>query len=168
MKQGEGVLLRPAARADAAAVGALAGEVFDGVALDYWIERSYGEIGGLGWRERKAAAVREEVLASPSSVIVAEGGGRIVGFITTRLDPVTLVGHIPNLGVARDFQGLGLGKRLLQAGRDLLVDGGARYLQIETLDANETGQVLYPRFGFREVARRIHYFMEADEWRPLE
>jgi ribosomal-protein-alanine N-acetyltransferase len=168
MKQDEEVTLRPAVRADAEVVGALAGDVFDRVAIDYWIERAYGEIGGTGWRARKAAGVRDEVAASPSSVVVAESGGRIVGFITTRLDPVALVGHIPNLGVARDFQGRGLGKRLLQAGHDLLVERGARYLQIETLDANDTGQTLYPRFGFREVARRIHYFMEADEWQPLE
>ena len=168
MQHDDEIALRPALQADADAVGTLAGDVFDRVAIDYWIERDFGEINATDWRTRKAAGVRAEVLANPSSVVVAEWGDRIVGFITTHIDPLTSVGHIPNLGVARDLQGRGLGKRLLQAGCDLLVSGGAKYLQIETLDANETGQVLYPRFGFREVARKIYYFMEADQWRPLD
>ncbi len=166
MEHDEETSLRAAVRADADAVGKLAGDVFDRVAIDYWIEQDFGEVNDTDWRSRKAAGVRAEVLANPDNVLVAEVGGRIVGFITTHIDPLTLVGHIPNLGVARDCQGQGIGKRLLQGAHDLLIAGGARYLQIETLDANETGQVFYPRFGFREVARKIYYFMEADRWRP--
>ncbi len=168
MQHDDELVLRPAMQADADAVGKLAGEVFDRVAIDYWIEQTFGEINGTDWRARKGGGVRAEVLANPSDVIVAEADGRVVGFITAHIDPVTLVGHIPNLGVARDCQGRGIGKRLLQAACDVLVGGGARYLQIETLAANETGQAFYPRFGFREVARKIYYFMEAGQWRPLD
>jgi hypothetical protein len=34
--------------------------------------------------------------------------------------------------------------------------------KIETLEQNARGQALYPRFGFREVARQIHYVMSLD------
>ena len=34
--------------------------------------------------------------------------------------------------------------------------------KIETLAQNERGQALYPRCGFREVARQIHYVMPLD------
>jgi len=166
MEHDDEVILRPAAEADAEALGALAGEVFDRVAIDYWIEQSFGAINATDWRSRKTASVRAEVAANPENAIVAEAGGRIAGFITTRVDAVTLIGRIRNLAIAREFQGRGLGRRLMQAGRDLMVARGAEYLQIETLETNEKGQALYESFGFREVTRQIHYFMEADQWQP--
>jgi len=36
---------------------------------------------------------------------------------------------------------------------------GMAMAKIETLVQNERGQALYPRFGFHEVARQIHYVM---------
>ena len=35
--------------------------------------------------------------------------------------------------------------------------------KIETLEQNAVGQALYPRAGFKEVARQIHYAMRLDE-----
>jgi ribosomal protein S18 acetylase RimI-like enzyme len=166
MKQDDEITTRPAVEADAEVMAAIAGDVFDRAAIDYWIEEDFGPINGISWRRRKEAAVRLEVLTNPSCAVVAEAGGEVVGFITTFFDPATRIGHIPNFAVRRDFQGRGLGKRLLQAGYELLVAAGAIYLQIETLDTNEVGQALYPSVGFREVTRRIYYFMEADQWRP--
>ena len=36
---------------------------------------------------------------------------------------------------------------------------GMAMAKIETLAQNDSGQALYPRCGFREVARQIHYVM---------
>ena len=36
---------------------------------------------------------------------------------------------------------------------------GMEYVRIETLDQNPVGQRFYPSYGFKEVARQIHYIM---------
>ena len=44
--------------------------------------------------------------------------------------------------------------------RDASIDQlGLRQAKIETLDTNLAGQHLYPKLGFVEVARQIHYAM---------
>jgi ribosomal protein S18 acetylase RimI-like enzyme len=37
-----------------------------------------------------------------------------------------------------------------------------RYVRIETLEQNRRCAALYPKLGFREIARQVHYI------RPLE
>ncbi len=158
------IQLRPATVEDAEAAAKIAAEVFEGVSFDYLVEQRYGRLNGTAWQERKADEVRREVAAEPESAIVAEAGGEVIGFVTTRYYERSAVGHILNVAVARAWQGRGVGKMLLAAAYKLLRSRGAKYLQIETLETNAVGMHLYPRLGFREIVRKIYYFMGVEEW----
>lgn len=158
------VIYRRAEPGDAEAAAQLAAQVFAGVSFDYLVEQRWGLLNGTTWRERKMWQVREEVEAEPHSAIVAEADGELIGFVTTRFESRSAVGRILNLAVAQEWQGQGIGKRLLAEAYRLLRDRGAKYLRIETLETNEVGKHLYPKLGFREVVRQIYYFMGVEEW----
>ncbi len=160
------IVLRPATAADAEPAARIAADVFAGVSVDFCIEAHFGPLNSTLWQERKAAQIEAEVLACPEAVIVADRAGGIIGFVTTEYDPSTRVGRIPNLAVSGAAQGHGVGKLLMQAACELLVSHGATHLQIETLETNDRGMRFYPRLGFREVARKIYYFMEVQQWQP--
>lgn len=136
---------------------------FEPVSIDRNIEREYGLIAGTDWRARKARDVRRDCEVLPQGVFVAEIEGAIVGYISTRLDPATRVGHIPNLAVDPDTRGQGIGTALIKHAMAWLREQGMVLARIETLEQNARGQALYPRFGFREVARQIHYAAPLDE-----
>ena len=93
-------------------------------------------------------------------VLVAVEGETVLGFVTTRLDPDTGIGQIPNIAVDASAQGKGIGTALLHAALDHLRDHGMTHVRIETLENNPVGRHLYPKLGFQEIARQIHYMME--------
>jgi len=154
--------IRPYAPGDLARVQQITVESFEGVSIDRNIETRFGTVAGRDWRERKARDVATDCEIQPEGVFVAEENGRIVGYITTRLDRFTSIGRIPNLAVDAEYRGSGIGSRLIEHAIEWIRDQGMAMAKIETLAQNERGQALYPRFGFQEVARQIHYVM------PLE
>lgn len=135
---------------------------FEGVSIDRNIEVAFGLVGGRDWKARKARDVANDAAACPEGIFVAEEEGQVVGYITTRPDPFTRIGRIPNLAVDPAFRGRGIGSALIERALDYLRAAGMAMAKIETLEQNERGQALYPRFGFREVARQIHYVMPLD------
>ena len=130
---------------------------FTGVTLEQNIQEVCGDLHGHDWRWRKARHIDEDVEANPAGVFVAETEGRIAGYVTTLLDCEAGKGRIPNLAVAAEFRGQGLGRRLIEHALDYFRREGLAYAMIETMAQNETGQHLYPACGFVEVARQIHY-----------
>ena len=132
-------------------------ESFRGVSIDERIELAFGRIGGKDWRWRKARHIDEDVAAHREGIFVAVDGNRVVGYITSRIDPESKIGWIPNLAVRADYRGHGLGRRLMETCLDYLRSAGMEYAKIETLTCNEIGSRFYPSVGFREVARQIHY-----------
>lgn len=151
--------IRPFRPEDLARIQEITVESFEEVSIDRNIERVYGRIAGRDWKERKARDVAGDCAAQPDGVFVAEEAGEIVGYITTRLDRFTGIGRIPNLAVDERFRGRGIGSALIRHALDWMRDQGMAMAKIETLVQNERGQALYPRFGFREIARQIHYVM---------
>lgn len=132
---------------------------FDGVSIDQNIERLYGLIHGKDWRWRKRRHIDDDAAVNASGILVAESDGRTVGYITTRVDMATRVGGIPNFAVLPAYRQQGIGRRLLEEAVAYLASRGMFYARIETLDQNEVGSRFYPGFGFKEVARQIHYIM---------
>jgi len=133
---------------------------FDGVSMDQNMERIFGQVGPTTWQQRKHRHMEADILANPEGIFVAEDQGKVVGFITARLDPVTRIGWIVNMAVRPKHQGRGIGKQLLAKILDYLRAQGMEYAKIETLEQNEVGKVFYPKAGFQEIARQIHYLME--------
>jgi len=133
---------------------------FAGTSIDQNIEAQFGRIGGLDWRWRKLRHIDADVAGDHAKgVFVCEVDGQVVGFISARVDPESRIGWIPNLAVLPEHQGAGLGKQLMQTALDYLRAQGMECAKIESLEQNPIGPHFYPRLGFREVARQVHFVM---------
>ena len=131
------------------------------------IEGVYGTLRGTTWSERKKPEINADIDGEPEGVLVAELDGEVVGYITTTTDQISGMGRIPNLAVDASCQGQGIGKALINAAMDRFRETGMEYAKIETLATNETGGGLYPRAGFKEVVRQIHYVMKMADAKRL-
>jgi ribosomal protein S18 acetylase RimI-like enzyme len=152
--------LRPYRPDDLARLQAITADTFGPVSIDANMEQQFGAFGSGDWRTRKVASIADDCRLQPDGVFVAEDeAGNVVGYVTTRLNPSSGVGWIPNLAVDPAHQGQGLGRALLEHALQFFRDSGMEVAKIETLEQNPVGQSLYPRLGFVEVARQIHYAM---------
>ena len=151
------IFLRPYQPADLDPIKALTLECFDGVTIEQNLEATLGTFNGRDWRWRKARQIDEDVAANPSGIFVAETEGRLIGYITTRLDAEAGKGRIPNLAVASEFRGHGLGRRLIEHALEYFRAQGLGYAVIETLDQNPVGLRAYPACGFVEIACQVHF-----------
>ena len=136
---------------------------FDGVCIDQNIENLVGEIDSKSWQWRKVRHIDADVATNASGVFVAEVDKRVVGYITTRIDPESKVGGIPNIAVLPAAQGEGIGRALMERAILYFQEVGMHYTRIETLDQNDIGSDFYPNMGFKEVARQIHYVMSIPD-----
>lgn len=156
-------MIRPFRESDRSTLKDITAVCFDGVSIDQNIEHQFGMIADRTWQWRKVRHIDADADANPSGIFVAEEDGRIIGYITTRLDHGSKMGWIPNMAVLPDSQGRGIGKQLMHTALDYLRASGMAYAKIETLDQNTIGSTFYPKTGFVEVARQIHYVMPLIE-----
>ena len=145
---------------DLSALQDLTVDAFEPVSMDRNIEREFGVVNDHDWRWRKRRHIEQDVERDPRGAFVAELNGRIVGYITTWIDEQAGFGNIPNLAVAADQRGRGLGRKLIEHALDHFRRQGMQCARIETLEQNPVGQNLYPACGFREIARQIHYCVD--------
>ena len=155
-------MIRTYRAADRTALLDITIRAFDGVSVDQNIEALYGRINGVGWQERKTRHIEADIAANPNGIFVSELDGAVVGYVTCRFDPSTRIGWIPNLAVDPRHQSRGIGKQLMEAALSYLRSLGMRCVRIETLEQNERCMALYPKLGFREIARQVHYIMPFD------
>jgi ribosomal protein S18 acetylase RimI-like enzyme len=149
--------------ADLSRLQDITADTFGPVSIDKNMERLLGPFGSGDWKTRKVAAIADDCRIQPDGVLVAEDPtGKVVGYVTTRVNPVTGIGWIPNLAVDPKHQGKGLGRLLLERAILFLRESGMSVAKIETLEQNPIGQSLYPSLGFQEVARQIHFAMRLD------
>ena len=132
---------------------------FDGVSIDQNIERIFGKFAETDWRSRKVTHIDADAAANAGGIFIYQHEGEVVGYITTRIDHESKIGGIPNLAVLPECQGKGVGKALMKAAFDYFEEQEMSVVKIATLDQNPVGLSFYPRSGFREVARQIHYAM---------
>src|SRR5688572_32876190 len=99
---------------DLAVLKAITIEAFTGVSIDYGMEEQFGPINGHDWRWRKARHLDEDAARDPAGIFVAEDENRVVGYITTWQDREAGIGHIPNVAIAPEFRGQGLGRQLIE------------------------------------------------------
>jgi ribosomal protein S18 acetylase RimI-like enzyme len=142
---------------DLEAIKQLTLDSFGGVTIEENLESALGTFNGHDWRWRKARHIDEDVAANPAGIFVAEIEGRMAGYITTRVDREAGKGRIPNLAVAGEFRGAGLGRRLIERALDYFREQGLAYAVIETMAQNPVGQHLYPACGFVEIAQQVHF-----------
>lgn len=66
--------------------------------------------------------------------------------------------HLLNICVAPEFQGGGLGRRLLDFAIARAIDRGASGMFLEVRESNTAAIQLYESTGFREIGRRRGYY----------
>ena len=132
-------------------------EGFEGIAIDQSVEAALGILSGHDWRWRKARHVDEDVEANPTGIFVADESGKVLGYISTRVDHEVGKGRIPNLAVDQSERGQGIGRLLIEHALDYFRREGMAFAMIETMDNNRVGQHLYPSCGFVETCRQIHF-----------
>ena len=142
---------------DLEAIKAITIDGFEGVSVEHGIELKFGEIAGHDWRWRKARHVDDDVKEHADGIFVAEVDGKILGYISTRVDLEAGKGRIPNLAVAASARGQGIGRKLIGHALEYFQTEGMGVAVIETMASNPIGQSLYPSCGFEEVGRQIHY-----------
>lgn len=152
--------IRPFHPEDLPTLKAITVAAFDGVSIDQGAERLFGEINGHDWRWRKARHLDDDVVRASHGIFVAEESGTILGYVSTWQDRDGGIGHIPNIAIAAEARGQGVGRTLLEFALAHFRDSGLTHAKIETLVQNEVGQHLYTSLGFREVARQIHFIAE--------
>jgi ribosomal protein S18 acetylase RimI-like enzyme len=135
-------------------------EAFTGVSIDHGIEEQFGLINGHDWKWRKARHLDEDAARDPAGIFVAEEAGHVVGYITTWQDCEAGLGHIPNIAIAPEFRGQGLGRLLIEHALAHFRATGLTHAKIETLAQNAVGNHLYRDLGFMEVARQVHFVAE--------
>jgi len=148
---------------DLAAIKAITLICFEGVSMDQNIEKRFGLVNNQDWRFRKARHIDADVAANADGIFVAEVDQVVAGYVTARVDAVTKIGGIPNLGVLPAYRKQGIGRTLLETAIAYLREQGMAYARIETLEQNQIGQTLYPSLGFQEFARQIHFIKPLGE-----
>jgi ribosomal protein S18 acetylase RimI-like enzyme len=155
--------IRPYRTSDLERLQEITAATFEHVSIDRNMELQLGDFGTGDWKTRKIEAIAEDCRIHPEGVFVAEDeSGRGIGYVTTRLNPISGIGWIPNLAVDPASQAQGIGHALLQHAIEFFRESGMQVAKIETLEQNPVGQKLYPRLGFQEVARQIHFAMRLD------
>ena len=150
--------IRPYQSADLEAIEVITLVGFAGVSLDHALEEKLGgELGGHDWRWRKARHIDDDVAAHADGIFVAEGEGKVFGYISTFVDREAGRGRIPNLAVDAAARGHGIGRALIEHALDYFRREKLTYAVIETMESNPIGQTLYPATGFQEIARQVHY-----------
>lgn len=141
MEKRAATIIRPLMESDAAEVAAIAAQS-PGAAQ--WPESSYRSLtahGIWGW--------------------VAEGGGRIRGFLVGRItgDQAELL----NLAVLTAQRRRGVGAELLQTFVQTLAERGIREIFLEVRESNAAAVAFYRAQGFQETGRRTGYYREPRE-----
>ena len=159
MPMNQPAVIRPFRPADLDAIKKITETAFDPVSIDRNIEKQFGKLNQKDWVWCKARQIDADCELNPAGVLVAEVEGRVVGYVTCRIDRPTLVGWIPNLAVEVSRHRQGIGRNLLEAALAYFRAEGMRHARIETLQQNPVGPALYPELGFQEIARQIYYMM---------
>jgi ribosomal-protein-alanine N-acetyltransferase len=88
--------------------------------------------------------------------LVAKDENKVVGYIG--IEKILDEKHIINLAVHPDYQGKGIGKRLLQ---QVLNDEEVFFLEVRT--SNETARKIYERLGFKVINIRKGYYADGED-----
>lgn len=96
-----------------------------------------------------------------ATVLVLEVGGEVAGYATlgrNRARHLGQGGEIYELYLSPEYQGIGMGRRLFEAARDMLTAHGFRGLVVWALEENAPAVSFYLGAGGRDVAEGVEVF----------
>jgi ribosomal protein S18 acetylase RimI-like enzyme len=142
------VTIRPIALADIEAFAALTDLVMR--------ERRYmAFLEGFPIDEAAAFVARNLRLGNPQ--LVADDGGRVVGWCDIRRETIPVYAHCGHLGMGLhpDYRGRGLGERLIRAALDAARAAGFERIELSVYGRNARAAALYRRVGFVHEGTRV-------------
>jgi ribosomal-protein-alanine N-acetyltransferase len=105
--------------------------------------------------------VRRELGHEFSTVLLAEEGGALLGFVISWLVHDEL--HVLNVAVAPEARRRGVARRLLEVVESGAREQGARVALLEVRVGNAPAIGLYRALGYRDVSIRPRYYAENGE-----
>ena len=90
-------------------------------------------------------------------VIVAEIGGKVIGYVTCKLFSDSSCGKIDLVGVAKQARGQGIGEALINCALVWFMQQKAERVQVVTQGSNIAAQRLYQRCGFSIQSVQLWY-----------
>ncbi|WP_457299548.1 N-acetyltransferase family protein [Phyllobacterium sp. P5_D12] len=111
--------------------------------------------------ERRGANWWAKAIQRSTQILVADVGGIVAGYATlgpNRARQLQQQGEIYELYVRPEYQGFGLGTRLLGAARRSLGDQGLKGMVIWALEDNNLAISFYQSAGGRDVAEGVECF----------
>jgi len=109
--------------------------------------------------------------SDPEFCLVAHAEDRLIGFaLGTTIEKAGSAwkyGHLVWLGVAQDFQRLGLATRLFRHLKDLMIEDGVRILMVDTEADNLSALHFFRRMGFGKPEEHIYLSLNLSLQRSL-
>jgi len=109
----------------------------------------------------------------PKTFIVAEGDGKIVGYVMCRMEvgasefklPIGVVrkGHVVSIAVLPEFRRQGIGVALMTRAMQGMRDYGAEECFLEVRVSNVQGIGLYRKLGFQIVRKICGYYYDGED-----
>ncbi|MCH5286881.1 MAG: ribosomal protein S18-alanine N-acetyltransferase [Christensenellaceae bacterium] len=106
-------------------------------------------------------AFASEMRNAAARYLVAEVGGRVVGFAGAWI--ILDESHVTNIAVLKDHRGQGLGRALTAGLMQYLSNLGAAYVTLEVRRSNIIAQTLYESLGFIRLGVRKRYYEDNGE-----
>jgi aminoglycoside 6'-N-acetyltransferase I len=94
-----------------------------------------------------------------SDIYLAFISDKLIGvYVLCRIDTYTI--EIKNIAVAEAYQGLGIGKSLLEDATQTAIKGGYRFISIGTSNASIGQLYLYQKQGFELSGIKMNFFID--------
>lgn len=154
-------VIRPYAPEDYDALVEITRRAWGGVTMAELRERTFGYMGGQGWQEHKVRDVMGSVERGGIEMLVAEFDGQVVGYASFDVRDAGDVGVVGNNAVDPDWRGRGIGTSLVARAMEILVERGAKVLEVTTFSHDASARRVYEKVGFHEIATSVHYAMRV-------
>jgi ribosomal-protein-alanine N-acetyltransferase len=104
------------------------------------------------------AELRGFIRLRQSITLVAEEEGTIAGFLVLLLDRRRRFGHIITIDVLPEFRRKGLGRELMAAAEDSIIEAGGDAVLLEVAVDNSSALRFYKKLGFRVLTTLPKYY----------
>ena len=138
---------------------ALVVSVWEKTSMAKLITDRVGKMNGYEWTDNKA----DEALADISGadvVLVGEADGKLASFATVHYSPKYAMARVAHFAVARECQGRGVGRAMMEALLSRMRRDGMKYARVEAMEHNAPAVSLYKSAGFDELTRQVCLFRE--------
>lgn len=106
----------------------------------------------------------ERFLDEPGFLVAVDDEGSVLGYVVADVTPNygRDLGHVKDIAVHPDYQGRGIGTRLLTRGLETLAGQGASVVKLEVRESNAGARKLYREFGFDAMRSVPGYYADGE------